>query len=66
MYLQFADQLEIAWQQPSYTVSETAASIEVCVGLTGELERSVVVTISTASGTANAGKLASVSSQCMY
>ena len=52
----FADTLELAWQQPSYTVSEAAGSIEVCVEVSGELERSVEIAISTDPGSAT-GKL---------
>ena len=58
MYFEFriTDTLGIAWQQPSYPVSEANSFVEVCVQSTGALERSVDITISTVPDTAT-GKL---------
>ena len=58
MYFEFhiTDTLEIAWQQPSYNVNEANSFVEVCVQLTGALERSVDITISTVPDNAT-GKL---------
>ena len=44
--------MEVSFQQTVYTVMESGDVVEVCVVLSGVLERSVTITLSTSNGSA--------------
>ena len=44
--------VEVSFQQTVYTVMESGDIVEVCVVLSGVLERSVTITLSTSNGSA--------------
>ena len=44
--------VQVGFENTSYLVAEDAGSVSVCVTVTGQLARDIVVTLSTADGTA--------------
>ena len=49
--------VQVALENSSYLVAEDAGSVSVCVNITGQLGRDVVVTLSTADDTAMGNSL---------